>query len=131
MEKPVPARGITRIWRAFGYSLNGLLSCYRHETAFRQEVWLFCLLLPVLVLLPLALVFKMLLLVVNSLVLIVELLNSALEAIVDKASPEFSNLAKKAKDMGSAAVLLTLMLGAAVWAAAVAKIVHSFLAAVP
>lgn len=118
MEKPAPAKGLSRVWRALGYSLDGLRACYRNEEAFRQEIILFTLLLPVLIILPVSLQFKLILLLCNSLVLIVELLNSAIEAIVDKVSPEFNQLAKRAKDMGSAAVLLSLVLAACAWSAA-------------
>ena len=118
MEKPPPAKGLERVWRAFTYSLHGMRSCYRNEAAFRQESLLFVLLLPVLLFLPLSLEFKLILFAGNCLVLIAELLNSAIEAIVDKTSPEFHQLAKRAKDMGSAAVFLALVLAASVWAAA-------------
>ena len=121
MEKPTPAKGISRIWRALGYSIDGLKTGYRNEAAFRQEIILFALLLPVLVLLPVSLPVKLILLIINSLVLIAELLNSAIEAIVDKVSPEFNNLAKQAKDMGSAAVLLSLILAALGWLSALYK----------
>lgn len=104
--------------RAFGFSVCGLTACYRNEAAFRQELLLFVLLLPVIYLLPVSVEFKLLILLVNSLVLILEVVNSALEAIVDKASPEFHELAKHAKDMGSAAVLLTLILAGVVWCSA-------------
>lgn len=119
MEKPVPVHGVLRLVRALGYSLAGLKSCYRKEAAFRQEIILFVLLLPVLLLLPVSLVFKLMLLGANFLVLITELLNSAIEAVVNKVSPEFSELAGQAKDMASAAVLLTLILATLAWSAAI------------
>ncbi len=118
MARKTTNSGLGRIIRAFGYSLKGLAACYRMEAAFRQEVWLFFILLPVLLLLPVPVVIKLALLAVNILVLLVELLNSALEAIVDKASPDFDPLAGRAKDMGSAAVLLALLIAAATWATA-------------
>ena len=80
---------------------------------------MFIILLPVIILIPVAPVLKLFLFAANSLVLIVELLNSAIEAVVDKVSPEFHTLAERAKDMGSAAVLLSLILAGVVWAAAV------------
>ncbi len=119
MEKPtplkIPAKGLLRVWRALGYSLSGLQTCYRSEAAFRQEIILFGLLLPVLVVLPISLLFKLILLTVNSIVLIAELLNSSIEAIINKMSPEFNELAGQAKDMASAAVFLTMILAAATW----------------
>lgn len=127
MKKPtaaaskIPAKGskgLLRIRKALGYSIAGLQTCYRNEAAFRQEIILFSLLLPVLALLPVSLVFKLILLIVNSLVLIAELLNSSIEAIVNKMSPEYNELAGQAKDMASAAVFLALLLAAATWAIA-------------
>ncbi len=113
-------KGLARIIAAAGYSLNGLKTCFVNEAAFRQEAMLFALLLPILFLLPVSGVMKIVLLLANTLVLIVELLNSAIEAIVDKASPEFSDLAKRAKDMASAAVLLSLLAAGSAWTAAIA-----------
>ena len=109
-------QGLTRLFNALGYSRDGLAAAWKHEAAFREEVLL--LLLAV----PLALYFgqdgmaRALLIGSLLLVLIVEILNSGLEAIVDKASPEKHELAKRAKDMGSAAVLLALINAAVVWA---------------
>ena len=114
----IPAEGLLRIWRALKYSLTGLQNCYRNEAAFRQEIILFGLLLPVLLLLPISLLLKLILLIVNTLVLIAELLNSAIEAVVNKMSPEFNELAGQAKDMASAAVFIALSLAAVSWAVA-------------
>jgi len=108
-------QGIARVLAALFYSLDGLISGIRNEEAFRQEAILFVLLLPALYFLPLSLQFKLMLLAANTLVLIVELLNSAIEAVVDLASPDYNILAKRAKDMGSAAVLLTLLLTGGLW----------------
>ena len=115
MDKP---KGIVRIWRAFFYSLAGIKAGYTNETAFRQETWLALLLVPGAFFLPVTLLFKLYLLSCVILVLIVELLNSAIEAVVDKVVPEYDTLAKKAKDMGSAAVFLSLLNLAAAWIAA-------------
>jgi len=110
------ATGLTRLVRAFGYSMRGLAAAFRHEAAFRQE------LAATLVLVPLALwlgengVERALLAGSWLLVPVVELLNSGLEAIVDRASPEHHELAGRAKDMGSAAVLLAIGLAGLVWA---------------
>lgn len=109
-------QGLTRLFNALGYSRDGLVAAWKHEAAFREEVLL------LLVAVPLALYFgqdglaRALLIGSILLVLIVEILNSGLEAIVDKASPEKHELAKRAKDMGSAAVLLALVNAAVVWA---------------
>ena len=109
-------QGLTRLLNALGYSRDGLAAAWKHEAAFREEVLL------LLVAVPLALYFgqdglaRALLIGSILLVLIVEILNSGLEAIVDKASPEKHELAKRAKDMGSAAVLLALINAAVVWA---------------
>lgn len=108
-------RGLSRIVAAFAYSYDGLRSAIRHEEAFRQEVTLFILLLPVLYFLPIPLQFKALLFAVNCLVIIVELINSAIESIVDMVSPDYNILAKRAKDMGSAAVLLSTLLAGLLW----------------
>ena len=115
MEKPKAKKGLARLVSALGYSLQGLAACYRNEEAFRQEAVVFIVLLVVIVLIPLSGFVKLLLFTVNSLVLIVELLNSAVEAVVDMVSPEYDELAGRAKDMGSAAVLLSLIAAAAVW----------------
>ena len=108
-------QGIARLINAMGYSRDGLSAAWRHEAAFREEVLL------AIVTIPLALFFgnsgvdRALLIGSILLILIVEILNSGLEAIVDKASPEKHELAKRAKDMGSAAVLLSLVNAAVVW----------------
>jgi diacylglycerol kinase (ATP) len=115
MDKPKSKTGLARLLSAFQYSLKGLASCYRNEEAFRQETIVFVLLLPVIFLLPVAATLKLLLFAVNALVLIVELLNSAVEAIIDKVSPGYDELAGRAKDMGSAAVLISLIIAAAFW----------------
>jgi len=106
---------MARILAAFFYSLDGLCCAFRNEEAFRQEALLFLFLLAVIFFLPVALSIKLGLLAANSLVLIVELLNSAVEAVVDMASPDYHILAKRAKDMGSAAVLLSLLVAGSVW----------------
>lgn len=108
--------GLRRIVNAFGYSLSGLRAAWRHEAAFRQEVALACLLLPVAVLVPMPGVERALLAASVLLVIIVELLNSAVENVVDRISPEHHPLSGRAKDVGSAAVLMALALLAFVWA---------------
>jgi diacylglycerol kinase (ATP) len=109
---------LKRIWYALLYSRAGLVTCFKEEAAFRQEFSLFLILLVPLYLLPFDLSVKFVLFMANSLVLITEMLNSAVEAVVDLVSPEHNTFAKKAKDMGSAAVFLALALAAILWVAA-------------
>ncbi|MDO6388156.1 MULTISPECIES: diacylglycerol kinase [unclassified Uliginosibacterium] len=116
MESPFKGKtGIVRIWNAFNYSLDGLRAAYKLEDAFRQEVLLAILLIPFALLSARSGPEKALLIACVLLVLIVELLNSAVEAVVDRVSLERHELAKRAKDIGSAAVLITLINLAAVW----------------
>ncbi|NSL53775.1 diacylglycerol kinase [Uliginosibacterium aquaticum] len=116
MESPFKGKtGIVRIWNAFNYSLDGLRAAYKLEDAFRQEVLLAILLIPLALLSARSGPEKALLIACVLLVLIVELLNSAVEAVVDRVSLERHELAKRAKDIGSAAVLITLINLAAVW----------------
>ena len=108
--------GLRRIWNAFHYSLDGIAAAFRHEDAFRQEALLALVLIPLALFLPLAGAGKALLIGSVFVVLIVELLNSAVEATVDRISLENHRLAKRAKDIGSAAVLLSLVNLAIRWA---------------
>ena len=107
--------GLRRLINAFGYSLSGLRAAYRLEDAFRQEVLMAAVLLPAALLLPVAASGRALLLGSVFLVLIVDLLNSAIEAAVDRISLEDHELAKVAKDIGSAAVMLSLVCMTVVW----------------
>ena len=108
--------GLRRLINAVGYSLSGLRSAYRLESAFRQELALAAVLVPAALLLPVAPTGRALLLASVILVLIVELLNAAIEAAVDRISLDHHELAKLAKDLGSAAVMLSLVCMVAVWA---------------
>ncbi len=107
--------GLKRLWNAIRYSRDGLRAAYRHEQAFRQEVWLAAVMIPAACLLPVPLVHRALLVASVLLVLIVELVNSAFEAVVDRISHERHELSKRAKDIGSAAVLLALINALVVW----------------
>lgn len=107
--------GLTRIWNAFGYSLAGLRAAFRHEDAFRQEVILAALLIPLALLMPVGGVGKALMIASVLLVVIVELLNSAVEAAIDRISLDRHRLSKRAKDIGSAAVLIALLNVLTVW----------------
>ena len=111
--------GIARIWAAFFYSLNGLRFAISNEAAFRQEACIVFVLLVVLLFLPLSLLWKGLLFFATTSVLVVELLNSAIETVVDIASPEYHELAKRAKDLGSAAVLVSIVFAIALWGCAI------------
>ncbi len=108
--------GLRRIRNALRYSIDGLNAAYRHEAAFRQEIWLAAVLIPLALGLPVGGVGKALMIASVLLVLIVELLNSAVEAVVDRVSLEKHELAKRAKDAGSAAVLVALVNVVMVWA---------------
>jgi diacylglycerol kinase (ATP) len=123
MDKPASKTGITRLLSALRNSLEGVSFCYRNEAAFRQESIIFILLVPVLILLPVSPLLKLLLFTVNALVLIVELLNSAVEVIVDMVSPDYDKRAGLAKDMGSAAVLVSLVSAAVVWIYALSTLI--------
>ena len=115
-ESPFKGKtGLRRVWNAFNYSLAGLRAAYLCEDAFRQEVWLALLLIPTACLLPVPWLGRGLMIASVLLVLIVELLNSAIEAVVDRVSLENHRLAKRAKDIGSAAVLVALFNVLAVW----------------
>jgi diacylglycerol kinase (ATP) len=108
--------GLRRIWNALFYSIEGFRAAYRHEDAFRQECLLALILVPAAFFMPAGGVGKGLMIAAVLLVLIVELLNSAVEAAVDRVSLENHQLAKRAKDIGSAAVFLSLVNVAVVWA---------------
>jgi diacylglycerol kinase (ATP) len=104
-----------RIFKAFGYSLQGLRAAWTHEAAFRQEVWTFSVLVPVTLALGLPALECIVLLAMMAMVLALELVNSALEAVVDKTCPEHHPLAGRAKDCGSAAVLVATSVLAISW----------------
>ena len=123
MDKPASKTGFARLASAFRNSLKGFISCYRSEEAFRQESIVFILSLPVILLMPVSPLLKLLLFAANALVLIVELLNSAVEVLVDMVSPGYDKLAGRAKDMGSAAVLVSLVSAAVVWIYALCTII--------
>jgi diacylglycerol kinase (ATP) len=108
--------GLTRVLNAAGYSWAGLAAAFKHEDAFRQEVFLALLLIPLALYLGQTGITRALMIAAVLLVLIVELLNSALEAAVDRISLEHHQLIKRAKDMGSAAVMIALVNVVVVWA---------------
>jgi len=123
-ESPAPInpqknrRGLDRIWRAWGYSIEGLRAGW-HETAFRQEALAAVILLPLAGWLGKNWIEIALLAGSVLFVMIVELLNTGIETAIDRIGHEWHDLSKRAKDMGSAAVLLSLMLCAGIWLAAI------------
>jgi len=106
---------ITRLWRGLLNSLDGLSAAFRHEEAFRQEVLLALVLVPLALHAPTSGIGKALMIGSVVLVLVVELVNSAIEAVTDRISLDHHVLAKRAKDMGSAAVMLSLIAVPIVW----------------
>jgi diacylglycerol kinase (ATP) len=108
--------GLKRIYSAFFYSVDGFRSAWKHEHAFRQEVGMFVVGAIIALALRISAFEKLVLIGVLMLILIVELINSSIEAVVDRVSLERHPLSKNAKDFGSAAVLLTCLLAAATWA---------------
>jgi diacylglycerol kinase (ATP) len=113
--------GIDRIVHAARNSLNGLHAAYTGESAFRQETWLAVVMLPLSFWLGRNAIEIALLAGTVMLVLIVELLNSAIEAVVDRVSFDWHDLSKRAKDIASAAVLLSLLLCAGMWLTVIAQ----------
>lgn len=116
MQSPHKGKtGLKRLWNALHYSKEGFKAAYEHEDAFRQEVLMALVLVPLGFYLGKSGVEKALLVASVLLVMVVELLNSAVEATVDRISLENHLLAKRAKDIGSAAVLMSLVMLAVVW----------------
>jgi diacylglycerol kinase (ATP) len=116
MESPYKGKtGIKRLVNAFNYSCAGLAEAFRHEDAFRQEVVLAIILIPLAFLLEHQVLGRALMISCVFLVLIVELINSAIEATVDRISLDDHRLAKRAKDIGSASVLVCLLNLVTVW----------------
>lgn len=115
-ESPFKGKtGLRRVWNALHYSLAGLRAAYTCEDAFRQETLLALVLIPLSFYLPVAWAGRALMIASVFLVLIVELINSAIEAAVDRVSLDRHHLSKRAKDIGSAAVLLALLNVVFVW----------------
>lgn len=109
------ATGFTRIINAAGYSWAGLKAAYANEAAFRQEFWLVIVLTPVAITFGPSFADKAVLLASLIFILLIEILNSALEAVVDRFGDEIHPLSGRAKDMGSAAVLLAFFIAGLVW----------------
>ena len=117
LMKSTSALSLLRVLNALRYSEKGMRSAWRDEAAFRQELMLVAVLVPLTFWLQLPRLDTVLLLALMALVLVAELLNSGLEAVVDKTTPEFNPLAAKAKDCGSAAVLVALLTAGGSWLA--------------
>jgi diacylglycerol kinase (ATP) len=110
-------KGFTRAWHAAKNSWCGLVYAFMEESAFRQELTLLALLTPIALVMPISYLEKALLVSALMLVLVVELLNSSVEAAIDRISFEHHDLSKRAKDFGSAAVMLALFIAILLWAA--------------
>ncbi|WP_227686649.1 diacylglycerol kinase [Psychrobacter fozii] len=108
-------KGLDRLLDATGYSIDGFRAAYRFEAAFRQVLWLNILLFIFIIFMPFAISIKMMLVFASFLSLIVELINTGIEASVDHTSTEQHPLAKIAKDVGSAAQFLALLLLLVLW----------------
>jgi diacylglycerol kinase (ATP) len=116
LESPYKGKtGFKRLLNAFGYSFSGLQAAFRHEDAFRQEMLLAIVLVPLAFLLEHDMIGRAIMVSSVLLVLVVELINSAIEATVDRISLDDHRLAKRAKDMGSASVLVCLLNLVVVW----------------
>ena len=110
-----PKSPFTRLWNALFYSLDGISAALRHEDAFRLEILLALILIPIAIHMPTTGIGKAVMVAAVLLVLIVELINSGIEAVTDRISLEDHVLAKRAKDMGSAAVMISLINVPVVW----------------
>ena len=119
-ESPFKGKtGLKRLWNACFYSLAGLKAAFKHEDAFRQEVFLAAILIPTAFLLTPDNLARALMIASVLLLLIVELINSAIEATVDRISLDNHQLAKRAKDIGSASVLVAIVNLLVVWILAI------------
>lgn len=107
--------GLKRIILAAGYSIQGLKSAFKYEAAFRQELLLAAILIPLACYLEVSQIERILMIVPVFLVVIIEIINSAIEAVVDRIGSEHHELSGRAKDMGSAAVFIALILTAYIW----------------
>lgn len=107
--------GIVRLINAFGYSKDGFLAAYQSEEAFRQEFWLLIIAIIAVCFLPVTATQAVAVIAAHLLLLIVEILNSAIEACIDRIGPQLHPLSKRAKDMGSCAVLMACLTVAGTW----------------
>ncbi|GGQ31265.1 diacylglycerol kinase [Shewanella litoralis] len=114
--KPANNHGLKRVFRATGFSIKGLKAAWKNEAAFRQEAILAILMLPIALLVEVSISERILMIMTVMIVLIVELLNSAIEAVVDRIGDEIHPLSGQAKDIASAAVFISLAMCAITWA---------------
>lgn len=114
-QKPSPQKGIKRVWSAIFYSVDGLRFAFSNEAAFRQELFFVAISIIALLVLPISFVCKCVLLFATTSIIVVEIINSGIEAVVDMVSPEYSDLAKHAKNLGSAAVFLSISIAVVLW----------------
>jgi len=114
-KRPPAATGIDRVIKAASYSWQGIQYAFRNEAAFRQESVLLAIAVVTAIISDTSITHKILLISSVTFVLVVEIINSAIEAVVDRFGEEFHPLSKAAKDMGSAAVLIALILAAIIW----------------
>lgn len=121
--KPANNHGIKRIFRATGFSMKGLKAAWTHEAAFRQELVLCLVMLPIALLVDISTIERLMLIFTLFIVLIVELLNSAIEAVVDRVGSEIHPLSGQAKDIASAAVFISLTLCGITWLSILAPLI--------
>ncbi len=119
-------RGIARAWHAAKNSWCGVVYAFQEESAFRQELTLLIILTPAAIVIPASHLEKVLMVGSLLLVLVVELLNSSVEAAIDRISFEHHDLSKRAKDFGSAAVMLTLLFALLVWLTIIIPLIVRF-----
>jgi len=112
------ATGLRRLINASRYSAQGLRSAFRHEAAFRQESWVLVVGLPCAFWVGIDLWQTAMLIASLMLIMVVEMINSALESLVDRVGTDFHELSGRTKDMGSAAVLLSILIAVVLWGAA-------------
>lgn len=124
-EKKKSKGGPSRVWRAFLYTCAGFAAAFRCEHAFRQEIFVFVPATILVLVSPIGWLFKAALLFPLPLILAFEMLNSAIEAVVDDVSLDYRELAKRAKDLGSAAVFCVMVAAAILWAAVIFHCVKS------
>lgn len=110
--------GLRRLFNATRYSLQGVRSAFKYEVAFRQETWLLLVGVPLAFWVAQSVWQTAILIAVLMLIMVVEMINSALETLVDRVGMDYNELSGRTKDMGSAAVLLTILMAIMLWSAA-------------
>lgn len=116
MEKTTSKNSFIRLWKATGYSLNGLYAAFKHEQAFRLEVYILVVIVPLAIFLADDGIERALMIGSWFIVMIAELVNSAIEAVVDRFGDEMHELSGRAKDIGSAVVMVAVILAILTWA---------------